>query len=382
MNIIGYFLLLSINFALYGTTTPRLVRTIMHKHEMQPIESNGKFFNDAHENSFKHMLDALKIFWATKTSFTAYDAQNERANWLKKDAPLEQSQEFSAHWIGHASFLLQANNCNILTDPVFYDLNKVFYPRKTEVGIDPEQLPKIDFILISHNHRDHLDDQSIELLKKFQPTCLVPAGTKQWFTNKGILNVIEHTWWQETTFEHNGKTIQFTFVPAVHWSGRNGIDAHTSLWGGWLINANQKTVYFAGDTGFKKETFDAIREHVTKNYKTNLDCAFLPIGPCQPRELMTHSHMDAQEAVKAAHILETKNFIPMHWGTFGLGPDTFNTPIKTLDEAWSAYNKNTQSKNMHLYTMKFGERVALDTLQPNQPASLIYNHLSILLAIK
>jgi L-ascorbate metabolism protein UlaG (beta-lactamase superfamily) len=325
-----------------------LVEQTVHTHEIQPIIKNGRFFNEHTESATKHTVDAAKIFWATKTSFNKYYT-DDVANWVKQDKPLSESVQLSVQWIGHASCLIQVNGFNILTDPVFYDLNSIIYPRKTPVGIKPEDLPQIDFVVISHNHRDHLDEQSMNILKAHQPILLVPKGTKSWFTSRGFKQVIEHTWWQECIFSRDQKDVKFTFVPAVHWSGRNLIDAHSSLWGGWIIKANNTTTYFAGDTGFNEKNFKAVAK-----YAQVIDYCLLPIGPCEPRSVMCHSHMSPEESVMAFTLLNAKVFVPMHWGTFGLGPDSFDTPIKLLDKAWENAKPFLQDKRLH--KIKFGQR--------------------------
>lgn len=187
-------------------------------HTIQPIIKNNRFFNNQKEKFYTHIVDALKIFVATKTSFTNYFS-TDATNWIKQDAPINESNECTIQWIGHASFLIQVNGFNIITDPIFYHLNKILYRRKMPVGISPEKLPDIDFILISHNHREHLDEPSITMLKKHNATLLVPIGTKNWFESRGFDKVIEHEWWQTCTFIRNGNQVTFTFVPAAHWSG-------------------------------------------------------------------------------------------------------------------------------------------------------------------
>lgn len=329
----------------------KLVQSLRHAHAIQPLIKNERFFNSPTENRLKHTWDAIKIFWATKTSSADYFTHYP-FDWIHHNTVLQQSISLQLQWIGHASFLIQVNDFNILTDPVFYDLNALLYPRKTPAGIAPENLPRIDFVIISHNHRDHLDAASMKMLKSHQPIMLVPKGTKDWFINRGFKYVMEHSWWQTTTFKRNDRIIKFTFVPATHWSGRNMLDAHSSLWGGWTIQANNKTVYFAGDTGFNEPIFNAIKEHV----KT-IDCALLPIGPCEPRSLMCHSHMGPEEAVAAYKILKPNMCVPMHWGTFGLGPDSFDAPIKRLDSAWKTHVPAELQDR--LYKIKFGERISV-----------------------
>lgn len=335
--------------SLFGNGAIELTHNHTEQHAMQPIIKDGCYFNHVHEHRFKHVQDALKIFWATKTSNKKYFT-TDYTQWIKHDEVVQHSMSLQVQWIGHATFLMQVNEFNILTDPVFYDLNGTLYPRKTPVGVQPDALPHIDFVIISHNHRDHLDEPSMLVLKKHQPIMLVPQGTKEWFTSRGFERVIENSWWQATQFQRDGRTIEFTFLPAVHWSGRHMLDAHCSLWGGWLMRSNNKTVYFAGDTGFKKDLFNAIKE-----YAGSINCALMPIGPCEPRSLMCHSHMGPEDAVAAYKILEPTLFIPMHWGTFGLGPDSFDDPIKLLDKSWYT---TVEAEHQHaLYTIKFGERI-------------------------
>lgn len=354
MNIKSFLLTLSlllIDPLMYTNQTIQLIQSTHGNHCIQPIKKNSCFFNTHSENRTHHLLDAAKIFSATVSSTQPYFTE-DYSPWIQHDTVLQNSIPLQIQWIGHASFLIQINNLNILTDPLFYDLNAIVYPRKTPVGIKPADLPHIDFVIISHNHRDHLDEPSMKILKSHQPILLVPTGTKSWFTKRGFKHVLEHTWWQETTFRRNDHSITFTFVPAVHWSGRNGIDAHASLWGGWILKTDTKTVYFAGDTAFNKPIFKAIAR-----YAGTIDCALLPIGPCEPRHLMCHSHMGPQEAVAAYKILKPQLFIPMHWGTFRLGPDSFDAPIKCLDLEWKA--RIPLENQDRLYKIKFGERISL-----------------------
>lgn len=347
---ITLFLLMAITQVRGGQNSLTLVTTSISNHALVPLIKDGRFFNNHKETLFKHSVDALQIFLATKLSFKKYYT-TDITKWVQRDAPLASSIPLNIQWIGHASFLIQVNGFNILTDPLFYDLNTILYPRKTPVGIKPEDLPHIDFVLISHNHRDHLDEKSMGILRNHQPQLLVPQGTKEWFIARGFKYVIEHTWWQKSTFECVDRTIDLTFVPATHWSGRHGYDAHTSLWGGWLLQTNNTTLYFAGDSGFNQEIFKAIAA-----IAPTIDGALLPIGPCEPRALMCHSHMSPQEAIEAFKLLPAKVFIPMHWGTFGLGPDSFDEPMQQLNKAWHDSQYSLMDKTLRI--MKFGERIS------------------------
>lgn len=325
-----------------------LQHSTYHNHPIAPHIVDGRFFTHAYENRVKHeIINACAIFWKTITSWQPYFNSDPSA-WIKHDKPVEQSTQLRIQWIGHASFLIQVNNFNILTDPIFYDLNTFLYPRKTPVGIQPEDLPPIDFVIISHNHRDHTDEPSLKFLVNQQPIVLVPQGTQNYFEKLGFQTVYEHQWWQADNFSRDEHTIEFTFVPAAHWSGRTAFDIHRSLWGGWIIKSASKTVYFAGDTAFDRFIFEAIAL-----YAPSIDYALLPIGPCEPHDYVHSSHMNAAQAVDAFQLLNARVCIPMHWGTFRLGPDSFDTPIKILDASWE--QKNISHHCLH--KIKFGEAV-------------------------
>lgn len=338
---------LSLLFIAGGVQACQIDAVLQHDHVLQPCIRGSRFFNNPAESLFKHTTDALKIFWATKTSSNPYFTSDPVA-WSCPDKPLQTSQQLALQWIGHASFLIQVDGFNILTDPIFFDLNSLLYPRTTPCGIDPKELPHIDCVIISHNHRDHLDQQSIDCIKKYDPIVLVPKGVKKWFIKRGFKKVHECSWWEEITLTKEDKKLACTFVPAVHWSGHMLTDNHASLWGGWLIKAATTTTYFAGDSAYSEEIFKAVAD-----YAGAIDYALLPIGPCEPREYMCHSHMSPQEAVAAFALLPAHTFVPMHWGTFGLGTDAFDTPIQQLVAAWDA----AALQNRSLKVMKFGERI-------------------------
>ncbi len=318
--------------------------------KLKAVEKDGYYFNRSDESRWHHMRHALQIFWITKTSPDKYYPDNI-SDWIKHDQVRSNSKELNMQWIGHATFLIQSSYFNILTDPIFGDLVPFLYPRKTPVGITPAQLPKIDFVVISHDHHDHLDENSIKILKAHQPFMLVPIGLKKWFTKRGFKHVIENNWWEKHKFKRDGHTIEFAFVPAEHWSGRGLLDPHASLWGGWLITTNHKTIYFAGDTAFNELNCQAIAEYAEQQ----IDCALLPIGPCETRHLMQDSHISAEEALQVFKLLNAKTFIPMHWGTFRLGPDRFDAPIKRLEAAWNINLITLADKQ--LCKFKFGERI-------------------------
>ncbi len=249
-------------------------------------------------------------------------------------------------WIGHSTFLIQVNGLNILTDPVLGDINRI-YKRKVKPGIPLCDLPVIDIVLLSHNHCDHMDHKSLLWLRTYQPLVLVPKGDGKWFTKNRFEAVKEFDWDTEIKIA----TVTFSFLPARHWSGRGVLDLNKSLCGSWMISCNRTTIYFAGDSAYGNHY-----NYIAQKFPS-IDVALMPISPNEPRKYTQHTHMNTQEAVQAFIDLNAKTFAPMHWGTFGLGTDTFGKPIVELKSAWEKSTREENEnplKNKTLLLPKFG----------------------------
>jgi L-ascorbate metabolism protein UlaG (beta-lactamase superfamily) len=263
-------------------------------------------------------------------------------------------------WIGHSSFLIQVGKINILVDPVFSSPSW-FFPRLTPPGIAHDYLPHIDYILLSHNHPDHMEKMSLQRLKKrfSNVRILVAHGDKAWFDRQGFDLVSEHMWWDQIIYESSDHQSQiiYTFLPAWHWSQQGIFDKNKSLWGSWMIECNGYRIYVAGDTAYATHFKSIAREF------DPIDLALLPIGPCEPRSWMRHTHMDVVDSYKAFQDLQARYFIPMHWGTFAFGTDEIFTPITRLKNAWPVDNYD------QLRIMKIGER---QTFEPWQQQAIMH----------
>jgi N-acyl-phosphatidylethanolamine-hydrolysing phospholipase D len=237
----------------------------------------------------------------------------------------------SLTWIGHATVLLQSGGLNVLTDPHFGEDTGAIFPRLEPPGVALNDLPPVDVVVISHNHRDHLDEDSVvKLAAKFGDAVhfVVPLGLKAWFQERKIDNVTELDWWQSTKVTgRGGATAQVTLVPAQHWSQRNGTDRNHSLWGGYVIDAGGKRTYFAGDTGYP-----AAFAEIGKRFP-GIDFALLPIGAYAPRWFMHPQHMAPEEAAKAFRELGARALLPIHWATFKLTDEPLDEPPRLLYEA-------------------------------------------------
>jgi N-acyl-phosphatidylethanolamine-hydrolysing phospholipase D len=220
----------------------------------------------------------------------------------------------SVLWIGHASVLIQIHDKVFLTDPVFTSTVGMVSGRVVEPGIDPAMLSRVDYVLISHIHFDHLSYGSLSELPK-EGKLLVPLGAVGYTPEFSFRETREMKPWD--VFEEDG--VRITAVPARHFAGRYGFDI---LWGngqgytGYVIQYNGKTVYFAGDTGYRDSLFTQIGQ------RFSIDVALLPIAPIEPRAFMSRVHLDPEYAVKAFGELNARLMIPIHHRTFiqGLEP--------------------------------------------------------------
>ncbi|MGD8192217.1 MBL fold metallo-hydrolase [Brevibacillus ginsengisoli] len=230
-------------------------------------------------------------------------------------------EQTSVIWIGHATFFIQVNGLNILIDPVWAS-RMGFEKRLSPPGLPLEELPAIDVVLISHGHYDHLNFSTLRKLPG-SPTYLVPAGLARLFSRKGLTKVQEYNWWEQ----EERSEVTFTFVPAQHWVRRTLWDTNTSHWGGWVIEHQGKTIYYAGDSGY----FRGFRE-IGERFA--IDIALLPIGAYEPEWFMSSQHMTPEEAIRLFGELRAKLFIPMHYGAFRLADDTPKEALDRLTAEW------------------------------------------------
>lgn len=227
--------------------------------------------------------------------------------------------------VNHSTVLIQQHHCNILTDPIWSEraspLAWIGPRRRRKPGITWDDLPRIDTVLISHNHYDHLDLPTLRgLASRGASTFIVPAGVARQFRAEDIGPVHELHWDEALSLPN------FTIhcVPAVHFSGRGFRDRNRTLWCGYVIESQQGFVYFAGDTAFGQHFADIRAKFGSPRL------ALLPIGAYEPRWFMSSVHMSPNEAVKAHEILAARTSIAIHHGTFKLSDEGIDTPMKEL----------------------------------------------------
>jgi L-ascorbate metabolism protein UlaG (beta-lactamase superfamily) len=247
-------------------------------------------------------------------------------------------------WIGHAAFLIQAGGLNILTDPMFSERASPLSfggPRRlAPPGVALKDLPRIDAVIISHNHYDHLDEDSVKQLGNV-PRYFVPLGFAPWFKERGIKNVQELDWWGSA--EMGG--LRFHAVPAQHFSSRTLFDRNEALWAGWVIETPLGRIYHSGCTGYAP-LFQEIGKRLGP-----MRLSFIPIGGYSPRWFMRAMHVDPPEAVRIHQDVRSEQSVGMHWATFKLTDEHLSEPPLYLNKAL----KEAGIDEERFIVMKIGE---------------------------
>ena len=238
-------------------------------------------------------------------------------------------------WVGHATLLLQVAGVNILTDPHFSDRASPFSfagPRRaTPPGIALGDLPPIDAVLISHNHYDHLDEESIvAIAQRHAPQFFVPLKLGGQVREMGAQKVREMDWGEAA--EIGG--VRITAEPCHHWSARGMFDRNETLWASYVVAHGNSRLLFIGDTGYSAD-FAALGEKYN-----GFDWAAIPIGAYAPRWFMKEAHINPQEAVQIFQELRARNAVATHWGVFPLTNEPLDEPPQKLREALAAASIN------------------------------------------
>jgi len=224
-------------------------------------------------------------------------------------------------WLGHASFFIRLGGTTLITDPVFYDMS--FIKRHIGMPCETDKIKDVDYLLLSHGHRDHFDKKTVSKLVKVNPNieALVPLVNTSYFQKKGV-KFQEAGWFQKYETKND---IEIYFMPARHWNRRGILDFNKTLWGSFIIKYGDMVIYFAGDTSFG-EHFEEIA-----GIFPDIDYCLLPVGAYKPENIMKDAHLSPWEAYDAFKVMKAGKFIPMHFGTYDLSDEPLGEPQRVVE---------------------------------------------------
>lgn len=332
----------AICFLLFSSCSP---------HYQGPVSDHfdgDRFFNKAPDHSF---TDMVKWWWEMET--IEWPAWVED---LTQPPPVDQvtGKQIRVTYINHATVLIQVDGLNILTDPIWSlragPVSWLGVKRVRAPGVLMSDLPKIDYILLSHDHFDHLDLPTLrDLIARHNPQILVGLGVKRLMVDQDIMKVEKLDWWQAYQCPKTGN--RFVFVPAIHNSGRGPMSGNRTLWGGFIIEGAFGQIYFGGDTGFGDFVYQ-----ISSRFK-DISLAILPIGSYEKRWFMKSQHMNPEDAVKVHQILGAHQSMGIHYATFAEHPEqTIDAHERDLSEALVKYQIPAEK----FWVLKFGEGRQLD----------------------
>jgi L-ascorbate metabolism protein UlaG (beta-lactamase superfamily) len=227
-------------------------------------------------------------------------------------------------WLGHATFFIRMGGVTFLTDPLFYGVS--WLKRRVPFPVRPEELPPIDYVLLSHGHFDHCDKPSLKALREHHSFEVLTSLNMSKLIQPWLpQTTVQEAGWHQPYQLPAGKP-QIYFLPAYHWHKRGLTDNDRILWGSFLLQTPEKTLYFGADSGYQPH-FKEIQ-----TLFPSIDICLLGVGAYKPSFIMQPSHTSPDEAVQAFQDLKGKTFIPMHYGTFDLSDEPAGEPFRRLNE--------------------------------------------------
>lgn len=301
----------------------------------------GSVFTNINKVKPKSLFDVIK--WKIQGGHKEWNL-NIISN-INDTPPSQVHDSIRVSFIGQATFLVQMDGLNIITDPVYSNtigpFNIIGPKRKTGIGIKWDSLPKIDIVLISHNHYDHLDLPTIKKLwYRDKPQIFTPLG------NDAIIKCYDSNIeskaldWNDSL---NYKDVKVSLAPAQHWSARGIFDKNKALWGTFILQSRSGSICFIGDSGYN----DTIFKEISNQYG-QMKLSIIPIGAYEPRWFMKDVHMNPDEAVLTHLDLKSEYSVASHFHTFQLTDENYNDPLIALELAKSKY------KIEKFYALKVG----------------------------
>ncbi|CAN5447665.1 MBL fold metallo-hydrolase [soil metagenome] len=314
--------------------------TIKAEWKGTPIDQKDRFVN-VEFPFLPKITDLLKWTWETNPQKAEKQNDTKRLDVLDPTDFLS-GDENGILWLGHASFYIRLDNKIILLDPVFGKppLVSAF----VDVPSPLENIKQVDYVLISHDHRDHCDENSIRQIAEKFPDAKFLAGLrmdellKDWIKNTENLQTAG--WFQQFTLPD--ENLKIYFLPVRHWSRRGLFDTNERLWGGFIIQGANKTIYFSGDSGYGNH----YRE--TAELFPDIDYFLIGIGAYEPRWFMKPNHNNPADALQAFQEANAKFLVPMHFGRFDLSDEPPSEPLRLLKENAAELNLSDKIKPLNI----------------------------------
>lgn len=299
------------------------------EHPLSDHSDGKRFYN--RDGSDKGLSDISRFLWESLWSEAEWP--ESVTNRAVAAIPDRVTQGIRTTYINHATVLIQVSGLNILTDPIWSErASPVTFAGPKRIrppGVAIEDLPEIDLILVSHNHYDHLDTQTLEALRQHQdeePVIISGLGNASLLRRVGYSKAIELDWDQVISVG----SARVHFVECQHRSARGIHDQMRTLWGSFVIETDEGRIYFAGDTGYSPH-FRAQGERFGP-----FALSIIPIGAYEPRWFMKSIHLNPKEAVMAHQDLNSQQSLGVHFGVFQLTWEPVDQPLTDLTEALSA----------------------------------------------
>lgn len=301
--------------------------------------SGNPIKNGMYQNAEFPYLPQFKDVRKWKSQVNPYEAQKKKDKTRLPIYPDAQNAISDTgdgvFWLGHATFLIRLGGKTFITDPVLGKASGVM-KRFSPLPIALDNLPKIDYILMSHDHRDHCDKGSLKYIAKRNPHVKYFSGLQMDGLLKKYLKGAEGQvagWFQQYTLE--GHLFKLWFLPTRHWAKRWFTDTNIRLWGSFILEIDGMVIFFGGDSGYGSH-YKEIAEYFPK-----IDIAILGIGAFEPEWFMEKNHSSPQKAFQAFLDLKAKYMVPMHYGTFDLSDEPVCLPGEMLNEI-AIKNEKTQ----------------------------------------